>query len=135
VGRLDGKVAFITGAARGQGRSHAVRLAEEGADIVALDLCAEVETAPYPGSTSEDLAQTVKEVEQLDRRILARRGDVRDSDTLNQLVADAVTEFGGIDIVVANAGIVGFDPLWEVTDEQWQEMLDINLTGVWKTAK
>ncbi|MCE0764571.1 mycofactocin-coupled SDR family oxidoreductase [Pseudonocardia kujensis] len=135
MGRLDGKVAFITGAARGQGRSHAIRLAEEGADIVALDLCAEVETAPYAGSTPEDLAQTVKAVEQLDRRILARRGDVRDSDALNQLVADAVSEFGGIDIVVANAGIVGFDPLWEVTDEQWQEMLDINLTGVWKTAK
>jgi SDR family mycofactocin-dependent oxidoreductase len=105
MGKLEGKVAFITGAARGQGRSHAVRLAEEGANIIAIDLCDEIATVNYPGATEEDLAQTVKDVEATGARILASVADVRKRDELAQAVADGVEEFGGLQIVVANAGI------------------------------
>lgn len=135
MGRVEGKVALITGAARGQGRSHAVRLAQEGADIIGLDLCAGVNTAPYPGATSDDLAQTAKLVEDLDRRFLAREADVRDSAAMASVVQDAIAEFGHIDIICANAGIASFAPVWEITDEVWDEMIDINLTGVWKSIK
>lgn len=135
MGRLDGKVAFVTGAARGQGRSHAIRLAEEGADIVAVDVCAPVDTAPYPTGTPDDLADTVKSVENLDRRVLSRQADVRDLATLQDVVVEAVEMFGGIDIVVANAGIASFAPSWELTEQQFQEMVDVNLIGVWKTTK
>ncbi|HZZ47019.1 MAG TPA: mycofactocin-coupled SDR family oxidoreductase [Pseudonocardia sp.] len=135
MGRVEGKVALITGAARGQGRSHAVRLAQEGADIIGLDLCAGVATAPYPGATSDDLAQTAKLVEDLDRRFLAREADVRDSAAMASVVQDAIAEFGHIDIICANAGIASFAPVWEITDEVWDEMIDINLTGVWKSIK
>lgn len=135
MGRVEGKVALITGAARGQGRSHALRLAQEGAEIVALDICADVDTAPYPGGSSDDLATTTKMVEDMDRRILSRQADVRDSSALQAVVDEAIAEFGHIDIVCANAGIASFAPSWELTDEVWHEMIDINLTGVWKTAK
>jgi SDR family mycofactocin-dependent oxidoreductase len=135
MGRVEGKVALITGAARGQGRSHAVRLAEEGAEIVAVDICADFDSAPYPGATSEDLATTTKMVEDLDRRVISRQADVRDSSALRAVVDEAVAEFGHIDIVCANAGIASFAPSWELTDETWHEMIDVNLTGVWKTAK
>ncbi|HUR75520.1 MAG TPA: SDR family NAD(P)-dependent oxidoreductase, partial [Sporichthya sp.] len=135
MGRVSGKVALITGAARGQGRAHAVRLAEEGADIVAVDICSQVGTAPYGLATPDDLAQTAKLVEEHDRRVIARQVDVRDLAGLQQVVADAVADLGGIDIVVANAGIGSFAPVWELTEEQWNDVIDINLTGVWKTAK
>ncbi|ROS32147.1 mycofactocin-coupled SDR family oxidoreductase [Amycolatopsis thermoflava] len=135
MGRLDNKVALITGAARGQGRSHAIRMAEEGADIVAVDICAPVGTAPYELATPDDLAQTAKLVEDLDRRILTRQADVRDLAGLQSVVADAVSEFGHIDILSANAGIASYGQCWELTEQQWQDMLDINLTGVWKTCK
>jgi len=135
MGRVDGKVALITGAARGQGRSHAIRLAEEGADIIAVDICTDLDTTGYAGATSEDLDITTKLVEELDRRIIARQVDVRDSAGLTAVVDEAVAELGHIDIVLGNAGICSFGLSWELSDEVWQEMIDINLTGVWKTTK
>ena len=135
MGRVEGKVAFITGAARGQGRSHAVRLAQEGADIIAVDICRQVDTVQYPMATSEDLQQTVKEVEALDRRIVAIEADVRDFDALKSAVDDGVAQLGRLDIVSANAGIAGFGRADELTEQEWANMLDINLTGVWHTAK
>jgi (+)-trans-carveol dehydrogenase len=135
AGRVAGKVAFITGAARGQGRSHAVRLAAEGADIIAVDLCESVPTVPYHGATEADLAQTVKEVEALDRRIIARKADVRDFDQLKSALDAGVAELGRLDIVSANAGIFSHAPIQDLTEEQWGTMLDINLSGVWRTAK
>jgi len=135
MGRMDGKVALITGAARGQGRSHAVRLAEEGAEIVALDICAQVETAPYDMPTADDLAQTVKLVEDLDRRIVARQADVRDLAALERVVQEGISEFGHIDVVCANAGIGTIASALEMDELTWDQMIDINLTGVWKTIK
>lgn len=135
MGRLTGKVALITGAARGQGRSHAIRLAQEGADIIALDICESLATVPFAGATEEDLAETAKEVESLDRRVLTHKADVRDSGQLDRVVAEGLSEFGHLDIVVANAGIGSFAPAWELTDEMWQEVMDVNLTGVWRTVK
>jgi len=135
MGRVQGKVAFITGAARGQGRSHALRLAEEGADIIAVDICEDVATVPYGGATEADLAETAKEVEALDRRIVARKADVRDLAALTAVAAEGVAEFGGIDIVCANAGIGSFAPALDLDEETWQNVVDINLTGVWKTVK
>jgi len=132
---MDGKVAFITGAARGQGRSHALRLAEEGAEIIAVDLCRPVETAPYELATADDLAETAKLVEELDRRIVAREADVRDLAQLQAVVQEGVSEFGHIDVVCANAGIAGSAPALEMDEGVWQEMIDINLTGVWKTIR
>jgi SDR family mycofactocin-dependent oxidoreductase len=132
---MEGKVAFITGAARGQGRSHALRLAQEGAEIIALDLCEPIESVPYPLSTGSDLAETVKLVEDLDRRIVAREADVRDLGQLQSVVAEGISEFGHIDVVCANAGIASFAPALEMEEQMWQEMIDINLTGVWKTIK
>ena len=105
MGKLDGKVAFITGAARGQGRSHAVRLAQEGADVIAVDIAAQIASVPYPMATPDDLAATVAEVEALDRRIVARQADVRDRAALQAAFDAGVAELGGVDIVVANAGI------------------------------
>lgn len=134
-GRLAGKVALITGAARGQGRSHAVRLAEEGVDVVLIDLCAPVHTAPYATATPEDLAQSVKLVEQLDRRAIAVQADVRDLAALQASVSSAVAELGRLDIVIANAGIGSYGPALEMDETTWQEMIDINLTGVWKTVR
>ena len=135
MGRVEGKVALITGAARGMGRSHALRLAKEGADIIAVDIVDPVETCFVPTATEADMAETVKLVEELDRRIMPRTADVRDLAALQSVVAEAVAEFGRLDIVVANAGIASLAPAWELTEAQWQEMIDINLTGVWKTAK
>jgi (+)-trans-carveol dehydrogenase len=133
-GRLEGKVAFITGAARGQGRSHAVRLAEEGADIIAVDLCAQIETVPYTMATPADLAETVAAVEALDRRVVARQADVRDGAAMRDAVAAGVAELGGIDIVLANAGIFNFsDDSGYISEEAWRDVIDTNLTGVWNT--
>jgi SDR family mycofactocin-dependent oxidoreductase len=135
VADLRGKVALITGAARGQGRSHAVTLAEAGADIIAADICKPVKTAPYPLATPDDLDTTVREVEKLDRRALPVQCDVRSSADLDAAVAAGLAEFGKIDILVANAGIWALGNLWEITDEQWQEMIDIDLTGPWRSIK
>jgi (+)-trans-carveol dehydrogenase len=135
TGRVEGKVAFITGAARGQGRSHAVRLAEEGADIIAVDICGQVGSVPYPMSTPEDLAETVKRVEALDRRIVATQADVRDFAALKQALDDGVAELGHLDIVSANAGIASYGPAAELDEDTWQDMIDTNLTGVWHAAK
>lgn len=133
--KLAGKVAFITGAARGQGRSHAIRLAGEGADIIAIDICQTIPTAPGPGPTPADLANTVKAVESLDRRILAAQIDVRDLDAMTGFVAKSVGELGRLDIVLANAGIAGTELTLEMGEQVWQTIIDINLTGVWKTLK
>ncbi len=135
MGRLDGRVAFITGGARGQGRSHALAMAREGADIVTLDLTDQIATVSYPMSTPEDLAETVRLVEQLDRRIIAVQGDVRKQEDLDAVRDRALAEFGRIDIVVANAGIWTRAALWDVTEEDWNEMIATNLTGVWRTIK
>ena len=137
AGRMEGKVAFITGAARGQGRSHAVRLAQEGADIIAVDICEDIDTVTpyYPLATEEELAETVKAVEALDRRIVARKADVRDLDGLQAAFDEGLAELGRIDTVVANAGIATYGKAWELTGEQWKDMVDVNLTGVFHTAK
>lgn len=135
AGKLEGKVAFITGAARGQGRSHAVRLAEEGADIIAVDVSKQVETVPYDTARAEDLQETVRQVEALDRRIIAREADVRDLDALTSVVNDGVAELGRLDIVLANAGISTPASSLDMDELTWQTMIDINLTGVWKTLK
>ena len=135
MARMDGKVAFITGAARGQGRSHALRLAEEGADIVAVDVCRQLESVPYPMATPDDLAETAKLVEELDRRIVAREADVRDSAQLEAAVSEGLSEFGHIDVVCANAGIFSTASAWDITEQMWQEMIDVNLAGVWRTVK
>jgi SDR family mycofactocin-dependent oxidoreductase len=138
AGRVEGKVAFITGAARGQGRSHAVRLAEEGADIIAVDIAEDIDSVRrfYHGATEADLAETVKLVEALDRRIVATKADVRDYAALKQALDDGVAELGHVDIVSANAGIFVFgEPAQLVSEQDWQDVIDINLTGVWHTVK
>jgi SDR family mycofactocin-dependent oxidoreductase len=136
TGRVEGKVAFITGAARSQGRSHALRLAQEGADIIAVDLAGPVESIHmYPPATEEDLKETVRQVEALDRRIIARTADVRDSAGLKAALDEGVAELGRVDIVLANAGVFEIQPALEITDDDWREMIDINLTGVWNTCK
>lgn len=135
MGRLDGKVALITGGARGQGRSHALTLAREGADILVLDVASEIAAVSYGMSTSEDLAETVSGVEALGRRIVAVEGDVRSQMDLDRLVDRGLAEFGKIDIGVANAGIVAFDELWKISEDDWSTVIDINLSGVWRTVK
>jgi (+)-trans-carveol dehydrogenase len=137
MGVLDGKVAFVTGAARGQGRSHARRLAEEGADIIAIDACATPGWLSYPLASEPDLAQTVKEVEAAGRRIVARRADVRDLGAVRAALDEGVAEFGGrLDIVCANAGIISQPAAtWEIDLDQWRELIDVTLTGVFVTIK
>jgi SDR family mycofactocin-dependent oxidoreductase len=133
AGKLEGKVAFITGAARGQGRSHAVRLAQEGADIIAVDICRQIDSVPYPMATPEDLAQTAKEVEALDRRIFAREADVRDAAALEAALSAGVAELGPVDIVLANAGIAPMS--LHPTAREWPDVIDVNLTGVYNTVQ
>ena len=135
TGRVEGKVAFITGAARGQGRSHALTLAREGADIIAVDLCAQVGSVPYPMATPEDLAQTVKEVQATGRRIVATVADVRDYGALKEALDEGVARLGRLDIVSANAGIVSFGTLAELPEQTWQDVIDTNLTGEWHAAQ
>jgi SDR family mycofactocin-dependent oxidoreductase len=133
---LAGKVAYVTGAARGQGRSHCIRLARAGADIVAIDACAPVaEHNGYPPALPEDLAETVSLVEGEGRKIRAEEVDVRDLEGQQRVVADAVEQFGRLDIVVANAGVLNWGRLWEISAQQFQEVVDTNLTGVWNTIK
>jgi SDR family mycofactocin-dependent oxidoreductase len=133
AGRLEGKVAFITGAARGQGRSHAIRLAAEGADIIAVDICRQIATVPYPMATPEDLEGTVKAVEELDRRIFAQQADVRDEAGLKAAFEAGVAELGAVDIVLANAGIAPMSMHEE--HNAWQDVIDVNLTGVFNTVE
>lgn len=128
-------MALITGGARGQGRSHALTFAREGAKIVVCDIADQLPTVPYPLASKGDLADTARMVEDLDRRCLAVQADVRDSDQVRGVVEQAVSEFGGIDVLLANAGIESFEEARELTDEQWDEMIAVNLTGVWKSCK
>ena len=134
AGKLEGKVAFITGAARGQGRSHAIRLAAEGANIIAVDICRQIDSNNYPLATPEDLAETERAVKELGRRIVARQADVRDEAGLRAAFEAGVAELGPVDIVLANAGIapmaLGTEP-----HEAWQDVIDVNLTGVFNTVE
>jgi SDR family mycofactocin-dependent oxidoreductase len=135
-GSLEGRVAFVTGAARGQGRAHAVRLASDGADIIAIDICGPVtDSITYPSSTSEELAETVRQVEATGRKVLAREVDVRDLAAQQQVVADAVEQFGRLDIVVVNAGILSWGRLFEMSEEQWDSVIQTNLSGAWRTVR
>ena len=136
MGRMDGKVVAITGAARGQGRAHAWRLAEEGADVIVTDLAGPVDTVAYRASTPEDLAETVRGVEKLNRRVESFTADVRDFDEFRGGLDRAVERLGRLDVVVANAGILNaVKPSWELAEQEWRTMLDVNLTGVWHTTK
>jgi SDR family mycofactocin-dependent oxidoreductase len=133
TGRVNDKVAFITGAARGQGRSHAVRLAEEGADVIAVDICAQIDSVPYPMSTPADLAETARAVEAAGRKIVALEADVRDARALAAAFASGVEQLGPVDIVVANAGIAPF----RAPDQfmAWHDAIDVNLTGAFNTVE
>ena len=140
AGRVEGKVAFITGAARGQGRAHAVRLAQEGADIIAIDICKQIEGFLNPPSTPEDLAKTADLVRAHNRRIFTAEIDVRDYEALKAAVDSGVEHLGRLDVIVANAGISNAgsddgDTLDKVSERDWQDMIDVNLSGVWKTVK
>jgi SDR family mycofactocin-dependent oxidoreductase len=136
MGTLDGKVAFITGAARGQGRSHALRLAQEGADIIALDICEDIATMDYPNASQADLDETAKLVEGLGRRILARKADVRDASAVKAVADEGFAAFGRVDIVLSNAGIVRLSPCDEHTEVQlWQDILNTNLTGTFHVVR
>ncbi|MGD9996422.1 MAG: mycofactocin-coupled SDR family oxidoreductase [Ilumatobacteraceae bacterium] len=134
MGTLDGRVAFITGAARGQGRAHAVRLAAEGADVIGLDLCGEL-PVPTRASTPDDLAETARQVERAGGAMHAEVGDVRSLDDLERVVRAGVERFGRLDIVVANAGILGTGLTWELSEREFQDVIDTNLVGVWKTLR
>jgi SDR family mycofactocin-dependent oxidoreductase len=134
---VEGKVAFITGAARGQGRSHAVRLAEEGADIIGVDVCDDIATVPYRLASAEELEETADLIQKTGQRALMRRADVRHSSELRDAVAAGIAEFGHIDIVVANAGIATMGADWadEEVEAGWEDVIAVNLTGVWNTVR
>ena len=134
-GRLTGRVAFITGAARGQGRAHAVRMAKEGADVIAVDIAGPLPSCvPYPSATPEDLKETVRLVEAAGGRVLSAAVDTRDHDGLGKVVDDGVAEFGRLDIIVANAGVTAPHAWHAITPEEWRDVIDINLTGTWNTV-
>lgn len=135
MGRLTGKTALVTGAARGQGRSHAVTLAQHGADVVAIDIGTDVATVPYPQGREEQLESLAAEVAALGRRALTRVCDVRSSEGLSDVVDEAIAEFGQLDIVVANAGVWNLGRLWEISEGEWHDVVDVNLTGAWRTIK
>ncbi|MGN5235906.1 MULTISPECIES: mycofactocin-coupled SDR family oxidoreductase [unclassified Rhodococcus (in: high G+C Gram-positive bacteria)] len=136
MGEFDGKVVFITGIARGQGRNHALRFAREGASIIGIDVAKPVtEYATYEQATEDDFHETVRLVEEVGGKIVARIGDVRDSAALKSVVDEGVAQFGRLDVVVANAGICTWNRFWEMPDDQFEELIDINLTGVFKTLK
>lgn len=135
MGRLDGKVVFITGVARGQGRSHAIRFAEEGADIIGIDVVEPIAGSTSPPATQDDMDETVAAVEALDRRIIATKADVRDFEQVKAAVGEGVSQFGRLDVVLANAGISTFmGPAENMTEEAFVDMIDVNLTGVWRTC-
>ena len=135
MGRLDGKVALITGGARGQGRSHAVTFAREGADVVICDLAAQIDTVPYTMSNPDDLAETTRLVEEHDRRCVTMQADVRDTGQMQAVVDRAIAELGKIDILLANAGIVAPVPLVDISDDAWSDMVETDLTGVFKSIR
>lgn len=135
MGKLDGKVAFVTGGARGQGRSHALMLAEEGADVVVCDIAAQIDTVPYPMGTESDLDETVRLVSKYGCEALALKADIRDTGQIEGAVAQAMDQFGRIDILLANAGICGFGAFWEITDQMWDDMIATDLTGAFKTMR
>ena len=135
MGRVQEKVAFITGAARGQGRSHAVRLAQQGADIVAVDICRQIDGVPYDLATPADLSETARLVEAEGQRVITVEADVRDLLSLQSAVSKGVEQLGALDIVVTNAGIVSFAPVAEMDESTWQTVIDVNLNGVWRTVK
>ncbi|AHH18380.1 oxidoreductase, SDR family [Nocardia nova SH22a] len=133
---LHGQVALVTGAARGQGRAHAVRLAEEGADIIAIDVCAPVsDTVSYPAPTTEELDDTARSIESAGRKVLTRVVDIRDLAALESVVADGIEQFGRLDVVVANAGVLSWSRLWEMSEDQWDTVIDVNLSGTWRTLR
>lgn len=135
-GRFEGKVAFITGGGHGQGRIHAVRFAEEGADVVVVDVCQQVDSAvPFPMADEDELKRTAQLVEERGGRCIARQADVRDVSALRAVADEAVSVFGGIDIAVANAGIISFQNFDEITDDTWDAVIDVNLKGVWNTIR
>lgn len=134
-GRFAGKVALVTGAARGQGRSHAVRLSQEGADVIVVDACTKIASATYEFPGIEALHETASLVEAAGGRVVARQTDVRDLAGLQDAVDDGVRQLGGLDIVLANAAIYGTGLSWELSEDEWQDMLAINLGGVWRTVK
>ena len=133
--RFTGKVAFVTGAARGQGRNHAIRLAQEGADVILVDLAKDVDTIGYDMATPDDLAETVRRIETLGRRVVWAQADVRDTEAMTALVDRGVAELGRLDIVIANAGVASSLAITEMTDAHWDAVIDINLTGVFKTIR
>jgi SDR family mycofactocin-dependent oxidoreductase len=135
TGRVQGKRALVTGGARGIGRACARRLAEEGADVAVLDLASDVPTVPYAGARREQLDAARAEIETLGRRAIARIGDVTKSETIDAVVAEMVSEWGGVDIMVAAAGIDSWARAWELDEPTWQRMIDVNLGGVWRAAK
>ncbi|MGW8814260.1 mycofactocin-coupled SDR family oxidoreductase [Gordonia terrae] len=135
MGLLDGKTVLITGGARGQGRAHALTSAREGADVILLDITRQLDSVEYPLATTDDMTETVRQVEALDRRALTFDADVRDQTQLDDAVAAGITEFGKIDVLIANAGIWTRAPFWEMSEQMWSDMMDVNLTGVWKSAK
>lgn len=135
MGKLDGKVAVITGGARGQGRAHALTLAREGASIVICDVCEQLPTVPMAMSTLADIEETIRMVEELDQCCVGIKADVRDGAAMRGVAERAMSEFGRIDILCANAGIASFAPAWEISDEMWNEMISVNLTGVWQSCK
>lgn len=132
---LAGKVALITGAARGQGRAHALTMALAGADIVAIDIDQQIDTVPYPLATTDNLAETGRLVESTGRHVLCRIADVRRPERLETAVADAMALFGKIDILVANAGILAIKPFWQISEAEWSDMIETNLGGAWRVAK
>lgn len=135
MGKLDGKVALITGAARGQGRAHAVTMAREGANIAALDVCHDLPYPRYPLATRGDLAETVRQVRQLGREALALQADVRSATEMEAAVRATIDRFGFVDILVCNAGIADMALTWDITEEWWDTMLDVNLKGPWLAIK
>ena len=136
MGQFDGKVVYITGMARGQGRNHALRFAREGAAIIGMDIAGPVaDHTTYPAATAEDFGDTVRLVEEAGGKILARQGDTRDLAFQEQLVADGVEQFGRLDIVVANAGLLTWGKVWELSEEQFTDVVDINLVGTWKPLR
>lgn len=135
MGLLMHKVALITGGARGQGRAHAVTCAREGADVVLFDVPEPLTTMPYEMATERDMKETVAEVETLDRRALVVEGDVRSQSNLDEAVTKGIAEFGKIDILIANAGIWASGSFWQLSEEEWNETIDVNLSGVWRSVK
>lgn len=135
MGVVEGRIALVTGAARGQGRAHAIALANEGADLVVTDLCADIGTVPYPLGTAAELAETVALVEATGQRCLSIPADIRDTAGIGLVVEAGIEAFGRIDICVANAGVTGYGKFHELDDDTWNDMIDVDLTGTFKTIR